>query len=266
LNFHHLISIKTIVNQPKRIVSLPRALSKLGYCSRSQAEKLVANGDVSVNGRISKSISFRVDPAVDKISVDGELVNKKKEFVYLLLNKPLDVLTTRSDERGRKTVYDLLSQECNGHRNDDRHLDQSFLFPVGRLDKETSGALLMVNDSQLGDKLTNPQSKFPKSYEVVCKGILTREILSKFADGIELDDGYKTLPAKISKLYSENNFSQCEITIVEGKNRQIRRMFDAIGHPVIELKRIAIGSLKLGSLPLGKFRELKEEEIEILKK
>ena len=116
------------MNHPKRVVSLPRALSKLGYCSRSQAEKLVANGNVSVNGRISKSISFRVDPAVDKISVDGELVNKKKEFVYLLLNKPLDVLTTRSDERGRKTVYDLLSQEGNGHRNDDRHLDQSFLF------------------------------------------------------------------------------------------------------------------------------------------
>ncbi len=254
------------MNQPKRVVSLPRTLSKLGYCSRSQAEKLVANGSVSVNGKIATSLSFRVDPALDKIAVHGESVDKKKEFVYLLLNKPLDVVTTRNDERGRKTVYDLLNQKGNGHRNDDRHPGKSFLFPAGRLDKDTSGALLMMNDSQLGEKLTNPESKFPKSYEVVCEGILTRAMLSDVADGIELDDGYKTLPAKISKLYSEHNFSRCEITIVEGKNRQIRRMFEAIGHPVIELKRIAIGSLKLGNLPLGKFRELNEEEIEMLKK
>ena len=240
--------------QIKRVVSLPRALSKLGLCSRSQAEKLVLEGAVSVNGKIIKSLSFRVDPAKDKIEAAGAVVDKKKEFIYLLMNKPKDIVTTRSDERGRRTVYDVLKEsksiEGVGH-----------LFPVGRLDKETSGALLITNDSQLGEKLTNPESRIPKTYEVFCEGTLTREALSELADGVELDDEYKTLPARISKMYSENNFSRCEITIVEGKNRQVRRMFEAIGHPVLELKRIAIGSLRLEDLPLGKVRKLKPEEI-----
>ena len=249
--------MKVFSKKPNRVVSLPRALSKLGYCSRSQAEKLVADGNVAVNGRKTTSLSFRVDPSVDKIFVDGKPVNKKKEFVYLLFNKPLDVVTTRNDERGRKTVYDFVFQYTQG---------VGHLFPVGRLDKDTSGALLITNDSQLGEKLTNPESQFPKTYEVVCEGVLTRAILGELADGIELDDGYKTLPAKFSKLYSENNFSRCEITIVEGKNRQIRRMFETVGHPVIELKRISISSLRLGSLAIGKFRVLTEEEIELLKK
>jgi len=245
-------------NQPKRVVSLPRALSKLGYCSRSQAEKFVAEGNVTVNGRVVKSLSFRVDPSRDKISVNTESVSKEKSFVYLLMNKPTNVVTTRVDERGRKTVYDLLKENQNtqgiGH-----------LFPVGRLDKETSGALLITNDNQLGEKLTNPESKFPKSYEVVCEGTLTREILSELAEGIELDDGYKTLPARISKMYSDNNVSECEVTIVEGKNRQIRRMFEAVGFPVIELKRIAIGAVRLEDLQTGKIRKLTKEEIEQLK-
>lgn len=247
-----------IPKQNKRVVSLPRALSKLGYCSRSQAEKLVGEGIVSVNGKIIKSLSFRVDPSKDKISVHSEIIKKEKSFIYFLMNKPADVVTTRVDERGRKTVYDLLKENQNtqgtGH-----------LFPVGRLDKDTSGALLITNDTQLSEKLTNPESKFPKTYEVVCEGTLTREILSEFAEGIELDDGYKTLPARISKMYSENNISECHITIVEGKNRQIRRMFDSVGFPVIELKRISIGTLNLDDLQTGKIRKLTSEEISRLK-
>ncbi len=245
-------------SQTKRVVSLPRALSKLGYCSRSQAEKFVADGIVSVNGRVVKSLSFRVDPLKDKISVNSEAIKKEKSFIYLLMNKPIDVVTTRVDERGRKTVYDLLK---------DHHATQGVghLFPVGRLDKDTSGALLITNDTQLSEKLTNPESKFPKTYEVICEGTLTREILSKLAEGIELDDGYETMPARISKMYSENNISECEITIVEGKNRQIRRMFEAVGFPVLELKRVAIGSLRLEELPAGNIRKLHADEIAQLK-
>ncbi len=245
--------------QVKRVVSLPRTISKLGYSSRSQAEKLVLNGAVSVNGRIVKSLSFRVDPAKDKVSINGEAVNKEKKFVYFLLNKPINVVTTRNDEKGRATVYELFGREKMleglGH-----------LFPVGRLDKDTSGALLITNDSQLAEKLTNPESKFPKTYMVVCEGTLTREHMSQLAEGIELEEGYTTLPAKISKLFSENSVSQCQISIVEGKNRQIRRMFESIGFPVIELQRTAIGSLQLGELQSGKLRKLTMDEIAELKK
>ena len=242
----------------KRVVSLPRAISKLGYNSRSQAEKLVLSGAVSVNGKVVKSLSFRIDPAKDNVSINGEAISKQKKFAYFLLNKPLNVVTTRNDEKGRSTVYDLLTRE--------KMLEgMGHLFPVGRLDKDTSGALLVTNDSQLGEKLTNPESKFPKTYTVVCDGILTREHLSQLAEGIELEDGYTTLPAKISKLVSENSVSQCQITIVEGKNRQIRKMFESIGFPVVELHRIAIGSLQLENLQSGKLRKLAMDEIAELK-
>lgn len=244
--------------QELRAVSLPRALSKLGLCSRSQAEKLVADGKVSVNGKVVTSLSFRVDPARDRFSVEGADVAKEKTFVYLLMNKPVDVVTTRVDERGRRTVYDLLKAdriaENAGH-----------LFPVGRLDKETSGALLFTNDTQLGEKLTNPNSKFPKTYAVVCEGILNREVLSQLSEGITLEDGYTTLPARIAKMFSENDVSECEITIVEGKNRQIRRMFEQVGFPVLELQRIAIGPVTLGELQSGKLRKLTKDEITQLK-
>jgi pseudouridine synthase len=243
-----------IHHQPKRVVSLPRALSKLGFCSRSQAEKLVAAGNVSVNGKVVRSLSFRIDPSIDKVSVDAEPVSKTKEFVYLLFHKPLNVVTTRSDERHRKTVYEFIrKQESSTH-----------LFPVGRLDMETTGALLITNDSQLGERLTNPAAKFPKTYEVTCEGTLTRAKLSLLAEGVTLDDGTTTLPAALSKLYSDGHLSRCEITIVEGKNRQIRKMFDSIGHPVLALQRIAIGPIKLGSLQPGAMRPLREEEIESL--
>lgn len=233
------------------MVSLPRALSKLGFCSRSQAEKLVADGTVSVNGTVITSLSFRVDPSRDKIAVHHEPVSNTKEFVYLLFHKPVDVVTTRSDERKRKTVYDFIKN--SGH--------STHLFPVGRLDMDSSGALLVTNDTQLGEKLTNPASKFPKTYEVICEGTLTREKLSVLAEGIVLDDGYKTLPAAFSKLFSENNVSRCEISVVEGKNRQIRRMFASIGHPVIDLKRVAIGPVRLNDLQPGKFKKLSPDEV-----
>jgi len=244
--------------QDLRVVSLPRALSKLGLCSRSQAEKLVAAGKVSVNGKVVTSLSFRVDPSHDRFSVEGADVAKEKTFTYLLMNKPVDVVTTRVDERGRRTVYDLLKAdrlaENAGH-----------LFPVGRLDKETSGALLFTNDTQLGEKLTNPNAKFPKTYAVVCEGILNREVLSQLSEGITLEDGYTTLPARVSKMFSENDVSECEITIVEGKNRQIRRMFEQVGFPVLELQRIAIGPVLLGELQSGKLRKLTKDEITQLK-
>lgn len=211
-----------------------------------------------MNGTVITSLGFRVNPSRDSIIVKDTAITKEKSFVYLLMNKPVDVVTTRVDERGRKTVYDLLKTERSVQ-------DAGHVFPVGRLDKDTSGALLITNDNQLGEKLTNPESRFPKTYSVTCEGILNREVLSALSEGVMLDDGYKTLPARISKMFSENDVSECEITIVEGKNRQIRRMFESVGFPVIELERIAIGPVQLGDLQSGHLRKLTKDEIAKLK-
>lgn len=246
-----------VKHSAKRIVSLPRALSKLGYASRRQAERLIVEGIVSVNGKVIRSLSFRVDPAVDDIVVNGETLNKKKEFIYLLFNKPAGVVTTRNDERGRKTVYDFL--------NTSAFKSTSHLFPVGRLDKDTSGALLFTNDSQLGEKLTSPKSKFPKTYEIICEGRLNAESESRLTNGVTLTDGYTTLPALLQHIRRQSNSTMCQITIVEGKNRQIRRMFETVGHPVIQLRRISIGPVQLGSLAEGTFRRLTSEEVKQLK-
>lgn len=239
------------------VVSLSRAISKLGFCSRSQAEQLITSGKVFVNGKKILRHSFRVDPLRDKIVVEGKALQSKKVFGYFLFHKPVGVVTTRSDERGRKTVYDflnLIQSEYSSH-----------FFPVGRLDKESSGALLITNDSQLGEKISNPDSHISKTYCVTTAQALTEDDMQKFRSGLNLKDGYTTRPAEIQRSNSVNDDSTYEVIIFEGKNRQIRKMFEALNHSVVTLRRIAIGEILLGNLNVGTYRPLTKKEIQILK-
>lgn len=232
----------------KRDVSVARALSKLGYCSRSEAELVVAKGRVSVNGRVVTNPSVRISLNDDKIAVDGNAL-AGKDIVYIMMNKPAGVVTTRSDEKGRPTVYDLLGD-----------VDQ-WVFPVGRLDKDTTGLLIFTNDNAFGESLTNPSTKVPKTYIVTLDRSLSSEHQQVIQEGMKLD-GEQLLPAKVRAM----NEHEIELTIIEGKNRQIRRMCETLGYEVQALHRVAIGGLTVRGLQIGKWRNLLPEEIKALGK
>jgi pseudouridine synthase len=229
----------------KSQITLSRALSKFGRASRSRARILIRQGQVTLNGRRITSPEIWVDPRVDKIVVAGEPLRQQAR-VYLALHKPAGVVTTRSDERGRKTVYDLLPEE------------QGWLFPVGRLDQDTSGLLLMTNDTQFGERVTSPLSKIPKTYETLLDRPLAVVDKHRMESRFRLSDGETLLPAAVE--ISPVVERQCTITISEGKNRQIRRMCATLGYKVVALKRISIGPVRLGGLGEGEFRALTEEE------
>lgn len=228
-------------------VSLARALSKLGFCSRSEAAGVIAEGRVRVNGAVVTSATRRVALGSDAISVDGEDV-RKEEVVTILLHKPVGLVTTRSDEKGRPTVYDLLGDIGR------------WIFPVGRLDKETSGLLIFTNDNRLGELLTNPASKVPKTYRVTLDDEPGEGDLKTIRAGMRLD-GERLLPARAERTGPR----QVDLTIVEGKNRQIRRMFASLGYEVLALERTAIGGLTVGTLAPGRWRPLGAAELRLLR-
>lgn len=236
---------------PRRVVSLPRALSKLGLCSRTQALGFIEGGRVSVNGRVSTDAALRVSLEADRICVDGKAAGARAPLV-IALHKPAGYVTTRTDPQGRKTVYDLLPK-----------LDR-FVFPVGRLDKETSGLLIFTDDHRLGEALTNPDAHVLKTYEVAVDRPLDAAALEGLRRGLEIGKGERTRPATVHRMEGDGSAHRLEITIHEGKNRQIRRMMAAVGVSVVALRRTRIGGLRLGRLPPAEHRLLSPAERELL--
>ena len=232
---------------------LQKFLAEAGVASRRKAEQLIAEGKVKVNGRIVTELGTKVDPQKDEITYLDQKVSKKDtKMIYLMLHKPEGYVTTAKEQFGRPAVLDLV-QGVEGR-----------IFPVGRLDYDTSGLLLLTNDGDLTYKLTHPKHDIDKTYIAKLYGIPDEGALQKFRRGVVLD-GRRTKPAKIQILEKGDRFCTAEIIIHEGRNRQVRKMCEAIRHPVAQLKRVATGELKLGDLPKGKFRSLTEREIKYLK-
>ena len=227
---------------------LQKFLADAGIASRRKSEELIQQGKVKVNGEIVKELGFKVDPEKDKIEFEGKILNKEEERIVLMLNKPKDVISSVKDPQGRKTVIDMIPGKFPR------------LYPVGRLDYESEGMMLLTNDGELANKITHPKNEVKKVYSVWVFGYPSKETMSKFSKGVELEDG-TTAPAEIKLIKKGKTTSQMEVTIKEGKKRQIRRMFEVLGHPVSRLVRTQIGELKLGTLEEGKFKKLKEAEI-----
>lgn len=227
-------------------VSLPRALSKLGYCSRTEALALIEAGRVTVDGRPARSASQRVDLARTLIAVDGSTV-RAQEHIYLALNKPRGVVTTRRDPQQRGTVYDCLPD------------DLPFLSPVGRLDKASEGLLLLTNDTRWADRLLDPASGVTKTYHVKIDRVADEALIASLAAPVE-DAGECLSAASVRLLRSSTRSSWIEIVLTEGRNRQVRRMVAAQGASVLRLVRVAIGSVFLGALAKGESRPLTEDE------
>jgi len=227
-------------------------IASCGICSRRGAEQLILDGKVKVNGKTVKELATEIDEVNDTVTLEGRKITLVNRFVYIMFNKPKGCVCTVKDDKGRKTVMDYL-KEYDGRR----------IFPVGRLDYETEGLLILTNDGEFANRLTQPNSEVPKTYVAKVEGEIAESDLARLRNGIELD-GIKLRRCKIKLLGSENGISRYEVTIFEGKNRQIHRMFESIGKEVIFLKRVKIGDVKLGGLGRGANRFLTAKELALL--
>jgi pseudouridine synthase len=231
----------------RRLKTLDRVLSKAGAGSRVDAAGWIRAGRVKVNGRIVHDPDHWVDMERDLVRLDGKPLEPRAR-IYLLLYKPTGYLTTYRDPQGRPTVYDLIADVG------------TFVSPVGRLDLDTSGLLLLTNDNQLAERVTNPDSHLPKTYLVKASTRLSDEQLQQLRDGIALDDG-QTRPAQVTRVRDSAKYTHFEIKITEGRNRQVRRMVEALGAKVLKLVRVQLGAIRIGTLPIGKWRHLTDAEV-----
>lgn len=230
---------------------LQKILAQAGIASRRKAEELIREGKVRVDGMVVTEMGVRVDPATQKIECNGRPVFSLEKKVYILLHKPAGFLSTVRDPQGRPIVTDLLPNI------------KERIYPVGRLDLDTEGALLLTNDGELAQAVLHPSREVKKTYVAKIKGRPGSKKLAALSRGIELE-GKKTWPAEITVLSSEKQTTTIQIVIHEGRKRQVRKMFEAVGHPVLQLKRIAYGQLALGELKPGKYRFLPPGDIKLI--
>ena len=235
-------------------IRLQKYLAEAGIASRRKAEEFILQGKIQVNGQVVKELGTKINPKKDKIKYNDKLVKREERKVYILLNKPIGYVTTVKDQFHRDSVLDLVKVKER-------------LVPVGRLDMYTSGALILTNDGEFVYKVTHPKHEIDKTYTVTLKGIVSKEKVDKLRQGIDIG-GYITKPAKVKilKIDEEKQITRLEIIIHEGKNRQVRKMCESIGHKVLALHRSAIAGIGVKNIELGKWRYLSKEEVKKISK
>jgi len=228
-------------------IRLQKVIADAGVASRRKAEELITAGRVMVNGQVIRELGTRVDPEKDHVKVDGRHLKPAPPQTFIMLNKPKGVISTLNDPEGRPTIKHLL------------HGVSLRIFPVGRLDFDTEGLMLLTNDGEIAQALLHPRYHVPKTYSVKVKGVLSDEQIGQLERGVSLDDGM-TAPAMVKKMHKTEANSWIEITIHEGRKHQVKRMLEVVGHPVLKLERVRFGPLSLGDLPPGQFRFLTDRE------
>lgn len=230
-------------------------LAECGVCSRRKSEALILDGRVSIDGKVVTSLAVDVDPENARVLLDGKIVHPINKHIYLKMNKPKGYVCTMADDRGRKTVIDLLPEKYTGKR----------IFSIGRLDYDTEGLLLLTTDGDLAQALSHPSNEIPKTYIAKIEGSISEAELAKLRKGVEID-GVMTKKSKVKVLEKDEKSTRVEITITEGRNRQIRKMFESVQKNVTFLKRVSVGNIRLGGVTRGTVRELRPEELDYLGK
>lgn len=229
-------------------MTLDRVLSRFGLASRSAAREAIRAGRLRVNGRLIRDADFWVTPSTDVVELDGKRL-KRERRIYLLFYKPKGVITSHGDPAGRKTVYDCLGDLGR------------WVSPVGRLDKDTSGLLLLTNDTEFADFVMSPGSRIPKTYLVKVSGLLPDDVIARLNSGVEMKRGDFARPESVRRIEDRGKYTRLEVVLTEGKNREVRRMIEAVGFKVLKLVRTRIGTLTLEGLEVGKWRELTRPEL-----
>ncbi len=235
------------------LVRLQKFIADSGITSRRKAEEYIRDGRVRVDGKVVREMGIKINPSENLVEVDGNAIRPEEKKFYIMLNKPMGYITTTSDDFGRPTVMELC-RDVHGR-----------IYPVGRLDYDTQGLLLLTNDGDFANTVMHPSNKLKKTYIAWLKGMITPEAIKKLRNGVDIGD-YFTRPAEVELIGANERESNIKIIIGEGKKRQVRRMCEAVGYPVLRLKRVAIDRILMGNLPEGKWRHLKKVEIELLRK